>query len=570
MTALAILCARGHPLTETARDAVVQGFDTPEPAGRRAAIYALGRCARPSAEVLALANEREVIVDRLVPHLEQGDDEEQRLVWKALAALGERPEKIPARVLSADPPDWKTEVEAIRALTASQEGRAEGLDRLDTLDLSHFSGPRHHVLIELLRGLRSAIAGDEDLAARLPRLREKVVSAAASADAGRAHALAVARCEIELLASIAAGSLDPLLACDDGIESLPDTYAESLSVEALLHMGSAMTREQRVEELLRRAQDDRAPVATPALAALAEVDDPRANTVLRRALDRMDVGITSAAAGAIAARSVDASKRDAEAVPVLVRTVERLTNRDAVEARIAAIEALGSLGRDAEPGVGEGPGPGQADDSPRPWLEDLILPLRADPSVAVRRAARDALLDHPDLLRRFDEGAIDAGGEFGDRLADAWKSMREAAVSGLRFSTTAGEFVLDFEGAPAPINQANLVDLAREDYFDGLRWHRVVPDFVVQGGDPRGDGYGGPGYLVPCEWSNLHYGRGTVGIALAGKDTGGSQLFIAHSPQPHLDARYTIVGRVREGMEVVDRLMPADRILDVSLVTGAP
>lgn len=568
MSALAILCARGHPLTESARDVVAQGLGVPEPSGRRAAIYALGRCARPSAEVLALANEREVIVERLVPRLEQGGDEELRLAWKAFAALGELPEEIPAPVLSDQPPDWKTEVEAARALAATAAGRRIALERVSHLDLSRFSGPRLHVLIELLRGLRGSAANDDDLAARLPGLRESIQSATQSAEPHQRHALAVAGCEIELLASIKAGSLDALLSCDDDVDTLPTTYAESLAVEALLHMGSAMTREQRVERLLRRAEDERPPVAAPALAALAEVDDPRANTVLRKALDRPDVSITSAAASAIAARSVDASKRDPEAVPVLVRTVRRLSNHDAVEARIAAIEALGSLGRDAKAGVDPSAAETPAAAPPDPWLADVVLPLHADPSVAVRRAARDALLDHASLLQRFDAQVATAGGEFGPELAAARKRLRERAVHGLRFSTTAGAFVLDFRGALAPINQANLTELASEGYFDGLRWHRVVPDFVVQGGDPRGDGYGGPGHLVPCEWSTLRYERGTVGIALAGKDTGGSQLFVTHSRQPHLDARYTIVGRVTEGMEVVDRLMPADRILEVTLVTG--
>ena len=115
--------------------------------------------------------------------------------------------------------------------------------------------------------------------------------------------------------------------------------------------------------------------------------------------------------------------------------------------------------------------------------------------------------------------------------------MRSRGATGLRFETDAGSFVIDFRGVDAPINQANLVALADKGYFDDLSVHRVVPGFVAQWGDPRGDGYGGPGYLVPCEWSNLRYDRGTVGMALAGKDTGGSQLFVTLGDAPHLDAR---------------------------------
>ena len=97
-----------------------------------------------------------------------------------------------------------------------------------------------------------------------------------------------------------------------------------------------------------------------------------------------------------------------------------------------------------------------------------------------------------------------------------------------------------------------------------------IGGFVVQGGDPRGDGYGGPGHVMPCEWSSLRYERGTVGIALAGKDTGGSQLFITHDSPRHLDARYTVIGRVVEGLDVVDAIWPYDRIVRVERLDERP
>ena len=90
---------------------------------------------------------------------------------------------------------------------------------------------------------------------------------------------------------------------------------------------------------------------------------------------------------------------------------------------------------------------------------------------------------------------------------------------------------------------------------------------MVQGGDPRGDGEGGPGFTIPCEVSPRTYLRGTVGMALAGKDTGGSQLFVALSPQPHLDGRYTIIGTVVSGMEALDGLVEGDRLVDWVLFT---
>ncbi len=97
----------------------------------------------------------------------------------------------------------------------------------------------------------------------------------------------------------------------------------------------------------------------------------------------------------------------------------------------------------------------------------------------------------------------------------------------------------------APLTVSNFITLARKGFFN-VAIHRLVPDFVVQDGDPRGDGEGGPGYTIRDELNELPYLRGTVGMALDWQDTGGSQFFITHSPQPHLDARYTVFGQRRE------------------------
>jgi cyclophilin family peptidyl-prolyl cis-trans isomerase len=115
---------------------------------------------------------------------------------------------------------------------------------------------------------------------------------------------------------------------------------------------------------------------------------------------------------------------------------------------------------------------------------------------------------------------------------------------------------------------ANFITLARKGFFTGTAIHRVVPDFVVQDGDPRGDGEGGPGYTIRDEINERPYMRGTVGMALDWQDTGGSQFFITHSPQPHLDGRYTVFGHVVNGMDVVDRLVPGDTLRRVRVRDG--
>ena len=135
--------------------------------------------------------------------------------------------------------------------------------------------------------------------------------------------------------------------------------------------------------------------------------------------------------------------------------------------------------------------------------------------------------------------------------------------------TSRGDLRIELAVLDAPRTVANFVALVRRGFFNGLAWHRVVPDFVAQTGDPRGDGEGGPGYTIRDELNDRPYLRGTVGMALDWKDTGGSQFFITHSPQPHLDARYTVFGTVVAGMEVVDQLLPGDTITSVRVWDGA-
>jgi cyclophilin family peptidyl-prolyl cis-trans isomerase len=143
-------------------------------------------------------------------------------------------------------------------------------------------------------------------------------------------------------------------------------------------------------------------------------------------------------------------------------------------------------------------------------------------------------------------------------------------VAGATFAVAARVAILDDEvGNDAMDGEAVEVTLARRGFFDGLPIHRVVPDFVIQGGDPRGDGEGGPGFTIRDEINQRPYLRGTVGMALDWADTGGSQFFITHSPQPHLDAKYTVFGRVIAGMEIVDQIQQGDVIRRIRVWDGA-
>lgn len=120
----------------------------------------------------------------------------------------------------------------------------------------------------------------------------------------------------------------------------------------------------------------------------------------------------------------------------------------------------------------------------------------------------------------------------------------------------------------APGTVANFVKLTKEGFYDGLTFHRVIPDFVVQGGCPNGDGTGGPGYTIKCETAgNPHkHERGSLSMAHAGKDTGGSQFFICHSPQNHLNGVHTVFGKLTDGFETLDALRAGDKMTRVEIL----
>src|SRR5437899_1221447 len=129
--------------------------------------------------------------------------------------------------------------------------------------------------------------------------------------------------------------------------------------------------------------------------------------------------------------------------------------------------------------------------------------------------------------------------------------------------TDRGSLVVELLPAEAPLTVAAFLSLVERRYFDGARWHRVVPNFVAQDGDPRGDGWGGPGFVLRDEVNPTRYETGTMGMALSGPDTGGSQFFITHSAQPHLDGTYTVFGRVVAGLNVLAGVAQGDRIRSI-------
>ncbi len=128
------------------------------------------------------------------------------------------------------------------------------------------------------------------------------------------------------------------------------------------------------------------------------------------------------------------------------------------------------------------------------------------------------------------------------------------------------ELVLFDKEAPGTVQ--NFEKLANSGFYNGLKFHRVIPGFVIQGGCPKGDGTGGPGYTIKCECyqpNARRHTKGALSMAHAGKDTGGSQFFITHAPQPHLDGKHTVFGQVEKGMDVVLKIKQGDRMSKVTV-----
>jgi peptidyl-prolyl cis-trans isomerase B (cyclophilin B) len=128
-----------------------------------------------------------------------------------------------------------------------------------------------------------------------------------------------------------------------------------------------------------------------------------------------------------------------------------------------------------------------------------------------------------------------------------------------------GEVVLDLFDQDAPNTVANFEKLANDGFYNGLTFHRVIPGFVAQGGCPVGNGTGGPGYKIDCEINPNKHERGTLAMAHAGRNTGGSQFYICYQPQPHLDGGHTVFGKVTKGMELVDALKGGDKMEKVEI-----
>ncbi len=308
---------------------------------------------------------------------------------------------------------------------------------------------------------------------------------------------------------------------------------------------------------LRRLTDDAR--TTPALAlpdvmrALAALKPDGLNDTLRRALQHQDVFVRATAAELLAQTPPDegTDRTLLAALPIALRDVSQNAAND------AALSILSTLARRTTP-------------ASLPRIKPALESALTSGNHLVRRLAatlldRIAKAENANVASNYRAavGTVATHNTDADyRRALARRHGRTMAI----VETDKGSWTMEFLPEDAPLTVDNFIKLATSGFFNNLVIHRVVPNFVMQDGDPRGDGNGGPPYQIRCEINFVPYARGAVGMALSGKDTGSSQWFVTHAPQPHLDGGYTVFARVTDGMEIVDRIARGDRIRSVRIV----
>ena len=344
---------------------------------------------------------------------------------------------------------------------------------------------------------------------------------------------------------LALGEADPgsALEAGRGWRTDPDWRLRAAFAE-MLGVAATAAAKQQLLELLR---DDDARVVAGALGALEQftnAGDSALVAAARARLSHPDVIVRAVAA------SIVGRERDPATIDDLAGLYRRAEREEQNDARLAAVNALAQV---AETGPAV-----RADVERR-----LLGAVSRGGDYLVRRAVADRFGE--EIHRRYWGEVLPV--ETGRSAEDYREAVRRYVVRtgaagsfAVTIETERGSIVVQLEATVAPLTVENFARLVDRRYFDNSRWHRVVPNFVIQDGDQRGDGNGGPGTVIRDEINRRRYARGTVGMALSGPDTGGSQFFITLSPQPHLDGGYTVFGTVVAGFDVLDQIVQGDRI----------
>ncbi|MFO8074117.1 MAG: HEAT repeat domain-containing protein [Polyangia bacterium] len=454
----------------------------------------------------------------------------------ALARCGEIDEEMLGAALKDT--DWRVRATAIVSLGLQKEEHrcplaaralafvAESLEK----DPAWISGP----------AAQTAIAGLEIALSCPPAERpSRAAKRIERAIEGSGENLTAGAARVFCLARALGGSPDAaVIACD---RERPHVGKRVL----IERIASSPPLEPGYPELLSSMAEDPDPrVACAAIRALAGLGDPEA-------IDAV-IAATGADRALVATAALDAIATHPETFAAEERLGATLESIRKAAARFGSFQhAWGALVAAA--------GALQATGSSR--AEPVLKRLVTDKRPPVRRAALKAYrsidgIEAPKVLPPTRPARRVSHEE-----RQRWRRTDATAT----VYTTRGAFSIELFGRVAPSTVGSFTDLAEDGYFDDTEIHRVVPNFVVQAGDPTATGLGDPGYALRCEVSPRDYRRGSVGMALAGKDTGGSQFFVTLSPQPHLTGEYTVFGEVTEGMDTVDRLSEGEKIKKIEI-----
>ena len=520
---LGVAAKRGAKLPAPVLNAATQALSSSKGSTHLAAAYVLMQSKLPEAR------------EGLLKGLADADAETRGLCAKGLGDVGQQADVTALGALLADA-DARVSAEATRSLSkmlarsyAAKDGKPAAPPIEAALRALALRPP-----VATPQALTAAVMPRLVLAqAGLPAPAVPVLNAvraslaqeeSAKLSSNARSALANLDCRFAAAIDRAQGFLHQVFNCGNG--RVPEAHWLALGLSELSQAPPLKGKEAaRVEEALPYLTHAEAKVRSAAVSAIASGKGAKAVDALKALLKSEDVVLVGSAAAGLATLKDKAGTRAvlelAKAVPV-------------PELAPALADALTEIGsKEAIPLL-------------EAWL--------ASPHAVVRHGAAAAL----STLGGQPVAAPHVAHAPYPALSEEW---RQPAVE---VKTEKGSFVIRLYGHDAPRTVANFVELAKKGFYKNLTFHRVVPNFVVQGGDPRGDGEGGPGYLIPCEITAHPYRRGTVGMALSGKDTGGSQFFVTTSAQPHLDGRYTSFGDVVSGMNVVDGLLEGDAIIDVS------
>jgi cyclophilin family peptidyl-prolyl cis-trans isomerase len=517
-------------------------------------------------------------------------DVDWRVVAQAFRALGRR----------SDPAHDGPYASALRALLDARLPQDDGA-RISANDGPDASGPPSASTTSIDHGFRVALEEATAIAAGtgVAPIAEEALRRLGATGAEAPRGVGLAHCLASRLVDIARGWPQRVFRC--GLGAVGESERDAHAAEVLRRVSGDPAG--RAGYLLRLYERGDLRVREAVLAATAAVDDGLSTRLVVRGLGEADVGVVTTALEAVVARPArflayrseastarpapaaadggasSAEEREMAAVSPLDATLRAalvaahttLARTNEIEGLLRWLEAVAALGDTSL--LPEARAHATATNfvlrrAARTTVQALAtrLALHASGSAALG-SVRDGGAE-PDASTAFTEFADSEARPVADAIAANALPRADERLRAV-LTVDAGEIEIELLPAEAPTTVARFVALVERGFYDGLRFHRVVPGFVVQGGDPRGDGYGGPGFTQRCEDNRVRYERGTVGMALAGRDTGGSQFFIAQSAQPHLDGRYTAFGRVVRGQDYVDGLLPDDVLRRVRIERGA-